>query len=223
LEFAFTLTRTLKLILVASMASLSAGAMAQSTQSKLSRQLSYIDLGVQGVGELTRTVSGPVPVQATDEGTLVNQSASTTVGALATIRYTPKPYFGLEFNGSYARYTESYTVQPLQIQTQSNEFTFGYIVTPPYTIFGVKPYASAGLGTVRFAPTRGGGQGAPTQARLGYYYSVGVQKDVVPDTFGIRVGFRQLFFQAPDFYQNYLTLNKRTFTSEPTIGFYLRF
>ena len=194
-----------------------------SAQTTLDRQLSYLDLGLQGVGQFTKSVSGPVVLPAVDTGTVVSQTVSNTVGLLGTLRYTPKPYLGVEFNGGYVRYTESYNVAPFQIQTQANEFTFGYIVTPPYRIFGVKPYASVGAGTIRFAPTRGGGQGAPSEARMGEYYNIGAQKELFADNFGVRVGFRQLFYQAPDFVQNYLTINKHTFTTEPMLGFYLRF
>ena len=194
-----------------------------SAQTPLQRQLANVDLGLQAVGQFTKTVSGPVVLPSVDSGTVVSQSASNTVGFLATLRYSPRPYLGAEFNGSYARYTEQFNVAPLQIQTQANEFTFGYLVTPPYRVFGVKPYASVGAGTIRFAPTRGGGQGAPSEARLAEYYSIGAQKELLSDNFGIRVGFRQVFYQAPDFFQNYLTISKRTFSTEPMIGFYLRF
>jgi hypothetical protein len=34
---------------------------------------------------------------------------------------------------------------------------------------------------------------------------------------------RQAFFKAPDFLTNYLTINQRTSTLEPGIGFYLKF
>ncbi len=211
--------RSFRFLFAASLALLVVSA---SAQTKTERQLSYIDLGVQGVGEFTKTVSGPITIPADDEGTTVTQAASNTFGALVTIRYTPRPYFGAEFNGGYIRYTESYTVNPGEIQTQKNEFTVGYLVTPPYTIFGVKPYASAGGGAIRFAPTAGGGQGAPQEARPALYYNLGIQKDLAAN-FGLRLGFRQLFFTAPDFYQNYLTINKRTVASEPLVGFYLRF
>lgn len=192
-------------------------------QTPLQRQLANIDLGVQATGQFTGTVSGPVVLPAVDSGANVTQSVSNTVGVLVTLRYAPRPYVGADFNGSYVRYNESYSVAPFQIQTEANEFTFGYLVTPPYRIFGVKPYASVGAGTIRFAPTRGGGQGAPSEARLGEYYNVGFQKGLFSENLGIRVGFRQLFFEAPDFVQNYLTINKHTSTTEPTIGFYLRF
>lgn len=192
-------------------------------QSKLQQQLSHVDLGVQAVGEFNADASGPVTIPATNQGQPVTLSPSNTVGALVTLRYAPRPYVGAEFNGGYSRYTENFNVNPLAIQTQADEFSLGYLVTPPYTVFGVRPYASAGLGGIRFAPTRGGGEGAPTQGRFAIYYHLGVQKDIIPDVFGIRVGFRQLFYTAPDFFQNYITINKRTTTSEPMIGFYVRF
>ena len=169
-------------------------------------------------------------IPAVDQGQVVSQNASSTVGALVTLRYSPRPYLGAEFNGSYSRYTENfvYTPEPIgdqlfQIQTQANEFTFGYLVEPPYAIFGVKPYASAGVGLMRFAPTAGGGQQAPSMARPAYYYNLGVQQDIGGGRFGLRVGFRQVFFTAPDFYQNYLTINKRVATSEPVFGVYVHF
>lgn len=224
--------RSFKFILAATFVTSATCAVAQNT--KLQQQLSRIDLGVQAVGQFNKTVSGPVLAPGNNTGDVLSENGSNTVGALVTIRYTPKPYVGLEFNGGYARYTETFgvvsgsTTAPaafsgLQIQTQANEFTLGYLVTPPYTIFGLRPYASAGAGSIRFAPTRGGGQNAPTQARAAYYYNLGVQKDIVGSYFGVRAGYRQVFFLAPDFLENYLTIKKHTSTSEPMIGFYLRF
>ncbi len=207
----------------AGLALLAAGA---SAQTKLQQQLSKIDLGLQGVGEFSSSTSGPVTIPANNAGAgepPVTISPSNTFGGLVTIRYTATPYMGAEFNGGYSRYTEDLSVQPLAIQTQADEFSLGYLINPPYTILGVRPYASAGLGGIRFAPTRGGGEGAPAQGRFAVYYNVGVQKDIVPGTFGVRAGFRQLFYTAPDFFQNYITINKRATTSEPMIGFYLRF
>ena len=203
-------------------------ATAAPAQTKLQQELSKIDLGLQGVGEFSSAATGPVTIPANNQGSApVTLAPSNTFGGLVTIRFSASPYVGAEFNGGYARYTEdlsgSLPSNFTAIQTQADEFTLGYLVIPPYTIFGVKPYASAGVGGMRFAPTRGGGEGAPSQGRLAEYYSLGVQKDIVPGTFGIRAGFRQVFYIAPDFFQNYLTINKRASTSEPLIGFYLRF
>jgi hypothetical protein len=55
-----------------------------------------------------------------------------------------------------------------------------------------------------------------------YYYSLGFTKDLSPH-FGLRAGFRELFFLDPDFGQNYLTILKHATTLEPTAGFYIRY
>lgn len=204
-------------------ASLALSASGALAQSKLKQRLDHVDLGLQAVGEFTGDVSGTPAPFSTNAVQRVTISPSSTVGFLGTLRYTPKPYLGAEFNGGYARYTENLNVAPSAIQTQANEFTLGYLITPPYAIFGLRPYASAGVGGMRFAPTPGGGQGAPPIGRFAYYYNVGVQQDLVGHTLGVRAGFRQVFFTAPDFYQNYLTINKRTSTAEPMFGFYVRF
>jgi hypothetical protein len=109
-----------------------------------------------------------------------------------------------------------------QVQTKVTEYTFGYLITPPYTIFGFQPFASVGGGPMSFVPTPRGGQEEPEKARMTYYYSLGLQKDLSPH-FGVRGGFRELFFKDPDFGQNYLTILKQSTTYEPMLGFYIRY
>lgn len=201
-----------------------AAAQADSPQTPFERFMSRFDLSVQGAGMFTKTVTGPIVLhEAPDYGSTITQETSNTLGALVTLRYVQKPYVGLEANVSYARYTENFTLTPPgQIQTRADELTFGYLVTPPHKLFGLDPYLSAGVGTTEFKPTAHGGQGQLAQARLTYYYSAGLQYDL-SEHFGLRAGWRQVFFMAPDFYANYLQIEKRTYTSEPTAGFYLRF
>jgi hypothetical protein len=205
-------------------------AAAQNTTTPLQRQLSRLSLGISGAGEFTRSVSGPIlPTGASNYNTPVTQTASNTVGAIANIRYIARPYVGLEFNYGFARYTEGYSPSPdpfigfFQIQTTANEYSLGYIITPPLQFFGLQPFASAGAGTTEFKPTGGGGEGEPKQARASYYYNVGLQKQLFDSNFGLRVSFRQVFFMAPDYGQNYLTILKHTTTYQPTAGFFLRF
>jgi hypothetical protein len=188
----------------------------------LQKQLDKVDLGVTGIGMFNKTVSGPIiPTGAANFGQSIIDSPSNTLGALVTLRYIAKPYFGFEGNYGYARYTENYS-NIGGVQTQATEYTLGYLVTPDVNIFGLKPFASVGAGSIGFKPTPRGGQGLTIQARAVYYYNVGVQKDV-SEHFGLRGGFRQLFFLAPDYGQNYLTIKQRSITSEPFAGFYLRF
>ena len=185
------------------------------------RQLSRIDLSVNGVGEFTKSVQG-----TNYQNVSVTQKPSTTLGALITLRYTKSPFAGAEFNYGYARYSENFISNPTYItgavQTKANEYTLGYVVHGP-NLLGFQSFASGGVGSIAFTPTSGGGQGLPERARLAYYYAVGLEQPIFTSHLGIRAQFRQVFFKAPDFDQNYLTINRRTFTSEPGIGFYLHF
>ena len=199
------------------------GIQAHAQVTALDKQLARIDLGISGAGAFNNTVSGPVlPPNAPNANQTVSDSASNTVGALLNIRYIAKPYVGIEFNFDYARYTENFSYAPYGVQNNADEYTLGYIVTPPHPIFGLQPFASVGAGSTKFKPTGGGGQNLKTQARATYYYSLGLQDDIFPH-FGLRASFRQVFFLAPDYGQNYLTIKQHAITSEPTLGFYLRF
>ncbi len=202
--------------------------------TRTSRILSHFDLGVSGIAFFTKGVTGTVNQSALGSPYNVTQTASTAAGVLGTIRGQKSPYKGLEFNYGYARTTESYTccnqstttgayVGPFQSQATASEYTIGYLVRPEHTIFGFKPYISGGAGVMEFKPTKNGGQGLQNQARAAYYYNVGGESYLVGDTLGLRVGIRQIFFKAPDFGQNYLTILKTTFVTEPQVGIYLHF
>jgi hypothetical protein len=202
-----------------------------TTQTPAQRQFERIDLAISASGEITNSVSGVEERDATRTRSVLTIKPSTTVGELLTLRYTAKPYLGLEFNFGNARFTQNYTFSPPPsptiltggAQASARELTFGYIAHPRSRPFGLQPFLGAGAGTIRFKPTPFGGQGLPQQYRAAYYYTLGVEGNFPDSHFGMRVGFRQLFYLAPDFLQNYLTIKQRVRTSEPTIGFFVRF
>ena len=211
-------------------------AMAQSASTPptaFERQLNRIDLSVSAMGYISTSVSG-----TNYTGVTFTQEPSNTVGELGTLRYVAKPWVGFEFNFGNSRYTQNfntthYTNSSVCPNSQCNyllggaqnnvhELTLGY-VAHLHQHFGLDPYFGAGGGTMQFRPTPGGGQGLPRQWRAAYFYDAGID-DYFPTThLGIRVGFRQLIYLAPDFGQNYLTITRRTRTSEPNFGFFLRF
>ena len=193
-----------------------ATAHAQVPISALDRQLSRIDFAVSGVGQFSGTVSGSDYLNRP-----VSLRQSNTLGALVTLRYIKSPLVGFEGNYGYARYTENFS-NIGGVQTKASEYTFGYVAHAP-TLFGVQPFASVGAGTIGFSPTPGGGQGLNTQARAAYYYSLGAENQIFASHFGLRAQFRQVFFLAPDFGQNYLTIKQRTSTFEPGVGVFVRF
>jgi hypothetical protein len=201
-----------------------AGSTAQGqTQSALDSQLSHVDLGVSGVGEFTRNVSGTNYL-----GVPLTQSAGNTFGALVTVRYTKSPWVGFEFNYGYSRFTQHYSSQGSDayliggVQSSNTEYTFGYVAHPRRQFLGMQPFVGAGVGLLRFKPTSSGGQGLQNQPAGVYYYNLGVEKQIT-EHFGVRGLFRQQFYLAPDFYQNYLTIQKYTSTIQPGAGFYVRF
>ena len=209
----------------------SASAQATPQQSAAQRQFDRIDFAISGAGEITNTVSGVEERDANTTHSTLTIKPSSTVGELVTLRYTAKPYLGLEFNFGNARFTQDYTFSPKPAanilnggaQASARELTFGYIAHPRYRPLGIQPFLGAGGGTIRFRPTTYGGEGLPYQYRAAYYYTLGVEDNFPGSHFGVRLGFRQLIYLAPDFEQNYLTILKRVRTSEPTIGFFVRF
>jgi opacity protein-like surface antigen len=205
-----------------------AQAVASGPTSPLGRQLQRLDLGISAADMNTKGVSGPNYI-----GDPVSLNTSSTLGALVQIRYVRSPLVGFEFNYGYARLTENYNFAtantygppagPFPVQTQMNEYTFGYLAhLRRFNYHGIQPFAGAGLGTTAFKPTTGGGEGLPEKARMTYYYTVGAE-DMVSQHFGVRLQFRQLFYKDPDFGQNYLTIQQQTITTEPTFGFFLKY
>jgi hypothetical protein len=230
------LIRTTSSLLAAALCLCLGNAFAQSAtalpMTPFQKQVHRFDLALTGVGEYNTTVSGPILKPAAPDCNpaangacqfILTQYGSNTFGALVTVRYVAKPYVGFEFNYGYARYTENFTYLPNQIQTKASEYTLGYVATPPHPIFGFQPYVGAGVGSIAFRPTPHGGEGAPAQARMAYYYTLGLQQEYLNGHFGIRAGFRELFFLDPDFEENYLTIKKFANTYEPQAGFYLRY
>ena len=204
----------------------SAFAQAPAPVTALSKQLSRIDFALSAEYETTGTVSG---VEKRDN-TALSVKPSSTVGELVTIRYTAKPYAGFEFNFGNLRYNNDFKFAlptqnyiPGGAQTGVRELSLGYVAHIPHTIYGITPFVGAGAGTIRFKPTTYGGQGLPEQYRAVYYYTAGLEDNFPGSHFGMRLAFRQLIYLAPDFGQNYLTITRRSRSTEPTVGFFVRF
>jgi hypothetical protein len=200
-----------------------AKAQATSGNPTLDRHLSRLDLAVSGIGSFTKDVSGTNYL-----GAKLDQNAGSTLGALITIRYTRSPYVGGEFNYTYARYTQNLsnipppTYIPGGVQNNASEYSLGYVMHPNREFLGAKPFIALGAGSTAFRPTPLGGESLHSQARATYYYAVGLEKQLTPH-FGLRAQFRQAFFKAPDFGQNFLTIQQQTWTIEPGFGFVIHF
>ena len=137
---------------------------------------------------------------------------------------------GFEGNYGYSRYTRylhplrEHRPNPRGVQQNASEYTLGYVVHAKKQFFGMHPFCSA-AGTVHLssAHTPAAARPCPIRPRAAYYYSVGAETTVLSPHFGLRAQFRQVFFKAPDFEPNYLTIQQHTSTYEPGFGFFLRF
>ena len=200
-----------------------AAAQSSAPPTALEKQLDRMDFAISAAGMLTSTVSG---IQQRDK-TPLKIDPSSTVGEIATLRYTAKPWFGLEFNFSNSRWNHNYISTPNLlvggVQTSNHEMDFGYVAHPKWKPLGIQPFLGAGAGTIRFKPTTFGGEGLPEQYRMVYYWHVGLEDNFPGSHFGMRLAFRQLIYLEPDFGQNYLTITRRVTTDDPTIGFFVRF
>jgi opacity protein-like surface antigen len=213
------LIQSLALCLSAALAVPALRAQSVSGNAALDRHLARLDLGISGIGSFTKDVTGTNYL-----GVSLTQRSSNTVGALVQLRYTKSPLVGFELNYAYARYTQNFSSYVTAgAQANANEYTLGYVIHPARQFAGIQTFVSAGMGSTAFRPTPNGGEGLPAQARMTYYYSVGGEKIVFGDHFGLRAQIRETFFKAPDFGQNYLTIQQQTHTFEPGAGFFLRF
>ncbi|WP_263409985.1 hypothetical protein [Terriglobus tenax] len=201
---------------------LSTQAHAQASGSKkLAKHIDRLDLGLGGAYVSQSTVKGTNYLNQK-----ITQDVSTTFGALLQIRYTKSPRVGFEYNFNYSRATQGYTNTTagtvLTVQTAPLEHTIGYVYHGP-EFAGIRTFVSGGAGVTEYKPTRLGGVGLQSQARATYYYSIGGEMPVFTPNFGVRVQFRQAFHKAPDFGQNYLTIQKQNSSIEPAFGFYVHF
>ena len=227
----FRRTRTggAAIVLLASAAAALAQAPA-APPSELEKQLARVSFGVSGMGVFTTQSNGTNYLSQN-----VTLKPSNTLGALLTLRYVKSPLIGLEYNYGYVRYTDDFNITntsaspatalafPLGVQTTATEYTFGYLAHARRQYYGVTPFASIGIGTTAFRPTKGGGQGNDPQARMTYYYSVGADMPIINDHFGLRATFRETLANAPDYQQNYWRIHKHAIATEPAFGFYIRF
>jgi hypothetical protein len=215
-----------------------ASAQTTATPTRLERALTHVDLGVSGIFQFTKGISGKVNNSAADIPSTNNQTASSSAGVLATLRAQKSPYVGIEVNYAFYRATQTYdcnprscnqvqtgnqiSTGPLFVQANVHEYTIGYVARPPHQVFGLDPYLAVGGGALQFKPTTYGGNSLLAHAQGTAYYDVGVET-LFTQHLGVRGGFRQQIYRAPDFDQSYLRTDKRTLTSEPHVGIYLRF
>jgi hypothetical protein len=222
------------------LASFAASSSTRAQDSKpttfLDKQAARTDFALSGYGEFSTSGTGKNWL-----GETVTVEPSKTIGYTVALRYIKAPLKGFEINYSKIRYSNNFNqsaspyynppaevadpAATYDLQSNTNQFTVGYVAHTRKPHFGLKPFAVVGGGEIHFIPTvnGGGGLGFRKEYRPLAYYGIGAEQYLGGDHFGFRVQFRQTFYTTPDFFAPFLVINQHTITSEPVVGLFLRF
>lgn len=175
------------------------------------------DLGASVNGRFQQVVTNQQPAQT---------DPTEGLGVLAQIRENPFPWFGLELNYGFNKYSERFTSTATgtavgRFQQDQHEATAGY--TFHFKTPGIQPFITVGGGGLNFRGTKANPQ-FDNQWRGTYMYEVGF--DFVSRKhphFGVRVQEHGLFYKAPDFYVATYRSNGYIHQAMPSAGLFYRF
>jgi hypothetical protein len=174
--------------------------------------LNNLDAAITVFGQSTEATSG--------HG--VHDNPTESMGGLATLRQTFKPWLGYELNYSYTRISERYSDFPFDVQDNLHEATGAYLIHAPKLLV-FEPFAALGGGWMIYLPTNTGGQHFNQQFQLALLYELGVNYPLVTNHFGARLEYRGLLHKTPSFNQSILITGATRQTSEVAAGFYVHF
>ena len=189
---------------------LSLGARAQEMRSEIS---------VQGTGFFTKDSNG--------QG--VRQQGTQTGGVLGGYRYHINRWLSAEAVYGWNRNSQLFSTQAgfARIQADVHQATGGLVVNlPAPRRFAGRPYVLAGGGALVFNPTNNSGliSGAGRQAEGAFVYGGGADFPIpLVRRAALRLEYRGLVYNAPNFGIRNLDTGSVTHTAEPSAGLVFRF
>ena len=170
------------------------------------------EIGLSAFGQITGSSNG--------DGVSVRPGDS--LGGQATFRHIYHPWLGYEAGYGYTRFTDRYSSLPFGIQHNTHEFEGSYLLTAPH-LLGIQPFGLAGISALLYSPSLNGGQNVSAQARPAFTFGVGANFPLLTSHFGVRVQYRGLYHQTPDYGEANLKTGTWRLSSEPAVGVYLHF
>ncbi len=183
-----------------------------SSAAEAQRALRNDDVAVSGFYQFTSSASG--------NG--ITDSTSQSLGGEASFRHSFHWWLGYQAAYDYTRYSEFYTGSAFGYQHNQHELSGSYYVHGPKAL-GIQPFAIAGVTAVVLSPSLNGGQNVSYQVRPGIDFGAGINYPLLGSAIGLRLQYRGVYYEAPDFGVKALTTNSYRLTSEPMAGFYFRF
>lgn len=171
---------------------------------------------------------GAANFQSTVSGQNVTDNPTYSGGYLLNYRFHFNNWGAVEVNYDHTRYTQFYSNGVGQItsftQANAKELTMAFVVQFWSRFNGrLQPFAEAGTGGMFWSPVAAGSVSGPfNQNRAVLLYGAGFDWKAFGH-FGLRVGYRGLFFTAPDFNVNGQFTNSRAQMREPYAGITYRF
>jgi opacity protein-like surface antigen len=216
-------------ILALALGALLASGVAQAQESFLGLSkpsggiLTKTDVSLVINGDITKSVSGI----GESQGNVVSQSATDSGGVLLGLRYHFNSLLAMDINYGYTRNFQNYVTgtTTASIQSGVHIFTGAAVITAPFHVLGIRPYALAGGGGIFFRPTgdlNASVGGEVTQGRPVGVYGAGADFALIPHI-SIRGEYRGYFVQAPDFGFDGLNTGKFTHIASPAIGVVFHF
>ena len=185
--------------------------------TSMAQELPPNEVSVQGTGFFTKDSDNNGIIQhTTDSG-----------GLLVSYRNRFSRLFGADLSYGYSRNTQLNFTSAGASRVQSNvhQATAALLAHTPGRVFGLRPFALAGVGALTFSPINSFGGiaiGADTQAKPAFVYGGGADYDI-NDHFALRLEYRGLVYKRPDFGLIPLNSDATTHTAQPSAGFVFRF
>jgi opacity protein-like surface antigen len=174
--------------------------------------------------DVSINVNGLFPRHAENNG--LAQSASASVGVLASFRYSPSRFATFEFNYGHARDIQYFTSAGVQssVHTGVHEVTGAYVLSLPWHTARFQPFALVGAGIMQFNPISSGTSvsGTQSQTKPAVLWGAGVNYDLSRH-FALRLQYRGLFHAGPDFKVASLKTDRWQPMSQPEFGIVYRF
>jgi opacity protein-like surface antigen len=164
-------------------------------------------------------------------GQQVTLAPTTSAGFLATYRHALKQRHAVELNYAFSRNSQNYTVTDLSgnqslnsIRSSVHEASADYVFTPRKSA-RLSPFLLAGGGALIFSPVNNSNNTAPgaaTEAKGVFVYGGGADYRLLRNV-ALRLQYRGLLYQAPDFNIFGYSTGGWQHTAEPSAGVVYRF
>ena len=171
------------------------------------------EVSLQGAGFFTKDSGG--------NGNIA-QHTTDSFSPLITYRYHFTRLLGADATYGYTRNTlQSFAAAgPVGVQTTAHQVTGALVVTLPWTIARLTPYALAGGGAFVFDP-KGLASGSLSQTKPAFLYGGGADYAIARHV-ALRVEYRGFVYGRPDFGLNSLPSGVTTHTAQPSAGIVFR-